>query len=193
MLSVRFAYVGDPAEGKRLFEPIRDAGPTIIDAVAEMPAAEIATIHNDPTDPGPGWDRGMLLNEIDADFVSAFLGAAGPEQQVPFVAIEIRHLGGATHRDVPDGSAVGGRGGAYTLFMAGVPDPSLFTRVLPPAADALLAPLQPWISAENTINYAGGLIVPGSYEASWPAETFARLAEVRATYDPDTLFPYGPA
>lgn len=193
VLSVRFAFVGDPAEGERLFQPIRDAGPAIVDAVAELPAAQIATIHNDPTAPGPAWDRGMLLNEIDADFVTAFLGAAGPEQQVPFVAIEIRHLGGATHRDVPEGSAVGGRGGAYTLFMAGVPDPSLFTRVLPPAADALLAPLRPWISDETTINYAGGLTVPGSYEASWPAETFARLAEVRATYDPDTLFPYGPA
>ncbi len=54
--------VGDPAEGERLFQPIRDVGPTLIDAVAEMPAAEIATIHNDPTDPGPGWDRGMLLD-----------------------------------------------------------------------------------------------------------------------------------
>lgn len=193
VLSARFAFDGSPAEGERLFQPIRDVGPTIIDAVAEMPAAAIATIHNDPTEPGPGWDRAGLLNEIDADFVKAFLGAAGPEQQVPFVAIEIRHLGGATRRDVPEGSAVGGRGGAYTFFMAGVPDPNLFATVLPLAADALVAPLQPWISAENTINYAGGLTVPGSYEASWPADTFTRLAEVRATYDPDTVFPYGPA
>jgi hypothetical protein len=193
VLSARFAFVGDPAEGERLFQPIRDVGPTIIDAVAEMPAATIATIHNDPRDPGPGWDRGGLLTDLDADFVQAFLSIAGPDQQVPFIAIEIRHLGGATHRDVPEGSAVGGRGGAYTYFMAGVPDPSLFATVLPPAADALLSPLQPWISPETTINYAGGLKVPGSYESSWPKETFARLAEVRATYDPNTLFPYGPA
>ncbi|MDX6264397.1 MAG: hypothetical protein QOH84_6085 [Kribbellaceae bacterium] len=193
VLSARFAFVGDPAEGERLFQPIRDVGPTLIDAVAEMPAGAIATIHNDPTDPGPGWDRGGLLEEIDGDFVKAFLDVAGPDQKVPFIAIELRHLGGATQRDVPEGSAVGGRTGAYTYFMAGAPDPSLFATVLPPAADALLAPLRPWISDATTINYAGGLTVPGSYQASWPADTFARLAEVRATYDPATLFPYGPA
>lgn len=192
VLSVRFAFVGDPAEGERLFKPIRDVGPTLIDAVAEMPTSAIATIHNDPKDPGPGWDRGLLLNEIDADYVTAFLAAAGPDQQLPFVVVEMRHLGGATRRDVPEGSAVGGRGGAYTLFMVGVPDPSLFEKVLPMAADALLEPLRPWIAAENTVNLAGGLTVPGSYEASWPAETFTRLAEVRTAYDPNTLFPYGP-
>lgn len=192
VFSVRFAFVGDPAEGERLFQPIRDVGPTLIDAVGELPASAIATIHNDPKDPGPGWDRGMLLTEIDTDYIAAFLGAAGPDQQVPFVAVEMRHLGGATECDVPDGSAVGGRSGAYTLFMAGVPDPNLFEKVLPTAADALLEPLRPWIAAETTINLASGLTVPGSYEASWPAETFRRLAEVRATYDPNTLFPYGP-
>jgi hypothetical protein len=76
--------------------------------------------------------------------------------------------------------------------MAGVPDPSLFATVLPPAADAILTAIGPWTADETTINYAGGLTVPGSYEASWPADTFARLAEVRASYDPNKLFPYGP-
>ncbi|WBQ03752.1 FAD-binding oxidoreductase [Kribbella sp. CA-293567] len=193
VLTVRFAFVGDPAEGERLFQPIRDVGPTIIDAVAPMPAAAIATIHNDPRDPGPSWDRGGLLTDLDAEFVQTFLEVAGPDQQVPFIAMEIRHLGGATQRDVPEGSAVGGRGGVYTYFMAGVPDPSLFATVLPAAADAVLTPIRPWISPETTINYAGGLTVPGAYESAWPAETFARLAEVRAAYDPKTLFPYGPA
>ncbi len=193
VLSVRFAFIGDNAEGERLFQPIRDIGPSLIDAVAEMPAAQIATIHNDPKDPTPGWDRGKLFGPLDDAFATAFVEAAGPDRQLPIIAIEIRHLGGATQRDVPEGSAVGGRGGAYTLFLAGVPDPSLFETVLPAAADGLVAALEPWISPEMTINYAGGLTIPGSYEASWPTETFSRLAEVRSTYDPNALFPYGPA
>jgi hypothetical protein len=193
VLSVRFAFIGDAAEGERLFQPIRDVAPRLIDAVAELPADQIASIHNDPKDPGPSWDRGQLLDRIDGDFVRAFLEVAGPDQQLPLIAIEIRQLGGATHRDVPEGSAVGGRGASYTLTFIGVPNPSLFATVLPSTADAVLAPLRPWISAEMTINWAGGLTVPGSYEASWPAKTFARLAEIRATYDPNTVFPYGPA
>lgn len=192
VLGVRFAYVGDAVEGKRLFQPIRDAGPTIIDAVGEMAAADIALIHNDPKDPTPSWDRGMLLDDLDADFVEAFLDVAGPEQQLPLVAVEVRHLGGATERDVPEGSAVGGRSGACMLALIGVPDPDLFEKVLPATVDAVLAKLGPWVCTETTVNFAGGFALPGSYQASWPEDTFARLADVRATHDPERLFPFGP-
>ena len=192
LLNLRYAFVGDPAEGERLLQPIRDLAPTLIDAVGEMPAADIAQIHNDPTDPGPGWLRCVMLDRIDDGFTKALLDAVGPDQQLPIVVVELRHLGGATHRDVPEGSAVGGRAAPFTLSFVGVPDPSLFVDVLPPLIDGLLAQLAPWVSAQNTINFAGGLELPGSYEASWPKDTFARLAEVRATYDPDTVFPYGP-
>ncbi|MEJ1112321.1 MULTISPECIES: FAD-binding oxidoreductase [unclassified Kribbella] len=191
-LTVRYAFAGDPAEGERLLQPIRDAGTAFIDSVGEMPASNIALIHNDPKDPVTAWDRGMLLSDLDADFATAFLDIAGPDQQLPLVAIEIRLLGGAMHRDVPEGSAVGGRGGAYSLVLIGVPDPSLFEKVLPAAADGVLAPLSRWISAEHTVNFAGAFALPGSYEGSWPADTFSRLAEVRTTYDPDRVFPYGP-
>ncbi|GAB2573125.1 FAD-binding oxidoreductase [Kribbella endophytica] len=180
------------AAGERLFQPIRDAATVLIDLVGEIPAARIADIHNDPRDPGPGWDRGQLLTDIDADFVEAFLAVAGPAQQIPFVAVEIRHLGGAVARDVPEGSAVGGRGASYTLILIGAPDPSLFESVLPPAAEAVLKPLEPWKSPEHNVNYAGGLTVPGSYEACWSPETFQRLADLRRTYDPTVVFPYGP-
>jgi len=193
VLNVRFAYVGDAAEGKRLFQPIRDAGTTLIDAVGEMPAADIALIHNDPKDPTAVFDRGVMLAELNADFIEAFLEAAGPDQQLPLVAVELRHLGGATQRDVPEGSAVGGRGGAGTLVMIGVPDPSLFEQVLPATIDGVLTRLAPWISPEMTVNFAGAFTLPGSYQASWPADTFTRLAEVRATYDPEKVFPYGPS
>ncbi|GAB2650379.1 FAD-binding oxidoreductase [Kribbella swartbergensis] len=192
-LTVRYAFVGDPAEGERLLQPIRDAGTAVIDGVGEMPASDIALIHNDPKGPLPAWDRGMLLNDVDAGFATALLEVAGPDQQLPLVAMEIRHLGGATHRDVPEGSAVGGRGGGYSFVLIGVPDPSLFENVLPAAADRVAGPLANWISSEHTVNFAGAFDVPGSYEGSWPADTFARLTEVRAAYDPDKVFPYGPA
>lgn len=193
VLSVRFAFVGDPAEGQRLFQPIRDAGTALIDGVGEMAATDIALIHNDPKDPTPAFDRGKLLKDIDEGFVSAFLAAVGPEQQLPLIAVEIRHLGGATQRDVPEGSAVGGRAGAYSLVLIGVPDPNLFETVLPGVVDGVLAGLDDWFSDQTQINFDAAFAFPGSYEACWPAETFARLAEVRATYDPDKLFPFGPA
>jgi FAD/FMN-containing dehydrogenase len=194
VLTVRLAYIGDPAEGERLFQPIRDLAPAVIDVLGEMPAAQLAQIHNDPKDPGLFWERGLLLEEIDADFAEALLEVAGPAQDLPVIVVDLRHLGGATHRDVPEGSAVGGRGAKYSFSIIGAPDPSLFEQVLPRVVDdGILARIKPWISAQSTINFAGGLSIPGSYEASWPADTFARLAEVRAAYDPNNVFPYGPA
>ncbi len=190
VISARFAYIGDPAVGERLFQPIRDAAPAFLGEVGEMPASAMAMIHSDPTDPGPVWDRGMLLTGIDGDFVERFLEIFGPGREVPVIAAELRHLGGATARDVPEGSAVGGRGAAYTFVMIGVPDPSLFDTVLPAVADGITAQLSPWVWEENNINFAGGLSVPGSFEASWPSAIFDRLAEVRRHYDPTHVFPY---
>jgi hypothetical protein len=76
--------------------------------------------------------------------------------------------------------------------MIGAPDPSLFDTVLPQIAGGITERLRPWISASTNINFAGDLSVPGAYESAWPAATFTRLAEVRAAYDPTTLFPYPP-
>jgi len=191
-ISLRYAYIGDLDEGERLFQPFRDVAPSFLGQVGEMPAAAVSMIHNDPTDPGPAWDRGMLLSHIDAGFVEAFLDVFGADRDVPMVMAELRHLGGATAVDVPEGSAVGGRDGAFAFVMIGAPDPSLFASVLPHVADGITSRLAEWISPSTTINYAGDLSVPGAYESAWPAPTLTRLAAVRSLYDPAPLFPYPP-
>ena len=193
LLAIRYAFIGDPAEGERLFAPVRAAAPVYLDGVRTMRADEIATIHNDPVDPGPSWDRGMMLDSIDADFVDALLAATGPDAHVPLLATEVRRVGGATTRDVPEGSAVGGRAAEYALILIGAPDPSLFPAVLPAVGDGVTAALAPWVSAVTTPNWAGGFGVPGTWEAAWPAETRARLDDIRRATDPHGLFPFGPA
>jgi len=191
-ISLRYAYIGDLDEGERLFQPFRDVAPSFLGRVGEMPAAAVSMIHNDPTDPVPIWDRGMLLDRIDGGFVETFLDLFGPGHDVPIVSAEVRHLGGATRVDVPEGSAVGGRDGAFAFIMIGAPDPSLFESVLPRVADGVTARLAEWISPFTTINYTGDLSGPGAYEAAWPPATFTRLAAIRSLYDPPTLFPYPP-
>jgi hypothetical protein len=190
VLSLRYAFVGAASDGERLFQPMRDVAPAIVDGVGPLPAAQIGLIHNDPTEPGPVFERGRMLNELDDHFATALLDALGPGQDVPVMVAEVRHIGGATHRDVPEGSAVGGRCADYGLMLLGVPDPSLFDDVLPALTHSIFASLAPWTSAENTINY-GAAEGPGSYEACWPPELLSRLAGVRAAYDPGGLFPFG--
>jgi hypothetical protein len=85
--------------------------------------------------------------------------------------------------DVPEGSAVGGRGAGFGLTMIGAPDPSLFAGPVPAAADALFAALGPWLAPETNINFVG-VRRPGLTGAPWAPETAARLDEVRKAYDP---------
>ena len=191
LLSLRFAWVGDPAEGERVLAPLRAAAPVYIDAVSEIPASAVGAIHGDPDEPGPVWTRGFLLKPIDQDFVDELLAHFGQQAGAPFAGVEVRHLGGATAIDVAGGSAAGGRKSAHTLTMIGVAPP-LFER-MPVAADAFLAAAARWVSPETNINFAGSVDDSEHFASAWPGDTFERLARTRAQYDPDRLFAYGPA
>jgi hypothetical protein len=191
LLSLRFAFTGDPAEGERLLAPLRAAAPVYLDTVSEIPATAVGMIHSDPEEPGPVWTRGFLLKPIDQDFVDELLTHFGREAGAPFVGVEVRHLGGATATDVAGGSAVGGRKSAHTLAMIGVAPP-LFER-MPVAADAFLAAAARWVSPETNINFAGTVADAEQFASAWPGDTFERLSKTRAQYDPERVFAYGPA
>jgi FAD/FMN-containing dehydrogenase len=191
LLTVRFAYTGDAATGEKLAAALRSAAPVYLDQLAEMPAAAIGTIHNDPPSPTVGWTAGRMLKAVDEDFVGTLLGFAGADKDVPFVAVEVRSFGAAPATDVPAGSAVGGRGAKGALNIVGVPNPELFATVIPDAADALLGALTPWISPVNNVNFAGGFANTDEYRGAWPPAIFERLSEVKKEYDPQGLFAYG--
>jgi FAD/FMN-containing dehydrogenase len=186
LLALRVAYPNDVKEGARLAEPLRALAPIHLDGAAELPATQIARVHNDPAQPTPSWVRGMLLTHVDQDFASVFLRNFGTGTDSPFIAAEVRHVEGATRQDVPEGSAVGGRGAAFTFGLVGA-NPALFEKM--PAAHArIVEEVRPWTAAETNINFMVRPSSPAQLATAWPAETFARLAEVRRRYDPDGVF-----
>lgn len=192
VLMLRFAYPGSAAEGEALAAPLATLATPLMDTMGELPVAQIGMIHNDPVEPAPGWGRGMLLNALDGDFATAMLEHVGAGVRTPLMIAEVRHIGAATRRDVPEGSAVGGRGAGYTLHLIGVPDPTLFGAALPAVADRLQASIASWIAPETTINFADEHD-PIDFRRAWPTETFERLDRLRATWDPQGVFAYGPA
>ena len=185
--SVRFAYPGDIGEGKRLAAALRSLAPVFIDSIGELPVDEIGLIHNDPEGPSPAWSNGTLLSHGSPELATAVLGAVGPGARIPFVAAELRHLGGAVRTDVPEGSAVGGRSAEYTFTLIGAPEPSLFAKLIPDAASQIFDALRPWINEESNINFQNN---GGAGTPAWSAETSARLGTVRVAHDPDRIFPH---
>jgi hypothetical protein len=187
LLVVRFAYPGPVDEGAELAGPLRGAAPVYLDALGEMPASEIAKIHNDPTEPAASQIYGMLLDPIDQDFATAFLSFFGPAVESPFVAVELRHLGGAAARDVEGGSAVAGRGASFSLAMIGV-RPDLFEKVLPDAAFDVRQAVSRWARADCNPNLMGLPVTAERLATMWSEGANTRLGEIRWRYDPDAVF-----
>ncbi len=187
LLSVRFALPDPGAAGPQLAAPLRALAPVHLDALGDLAAADIARIHNDPTEPGPSWVAGQLLGPIDDDFASALLAEVGPESHTPFIAAEIRQIGGATAPDVPGGSAVGGRAASYTLGLVGV-DPAGFADAMPAAADRAITRLQRYLSPETNANFLANPRSTDRLTVPWLPETAARLQTIRRRFDPEGLW-----
>lgn len=188
-LNLRFAFPGDAADGERMLAPLRAAAHVYIDGVHPMALTDVATIHNDPEAGGPSWTQGFGLSGVDQDLITALLELAGPDSDSPFVAVELRHLGAAAARDVPEGSSVGGRDAAAMLSLVAA-GPGV--AAAPARADAIRQAVAPWLSATTTVNFAGDITRDGSIERSWPADIAARLADIRVAFDPEHVFAFGP-
>ena len=182
ILHLRFAYPGAASEGERLAAPLLALGTPLVNDLREMPPTDIAQIHGDPTEPTPTWFTGAMLARVDGELATRVLAEVGPGSGGPFSMAEIRHLGEQTCRDVPEGSAVGGRCGLYVLDLLAM-RPQGILGELPGAARRFHAAIGPWVAPETNINFVGESLAPEIVPRRWPPEIAARLADIRRRHD----------
>ncbi|MGV9835667.1 FAD-binding oxidoreductase [Nocardia niigatensis] len=189
VLHLRYAHVGDPAEGAALLAPMRPVAAPLLDTVAEMPYAAIASIHNDPVDPMPATDRSTLLSELPDAAIDALLATAGPAGGLPITMAEVRALGGALEREPLSPTTVAGRQAAFNLLTVGVLAPPIAAAV-PAALEAVIDALSPWSLEAATPNFARDPHGRASAEtmAAWTAAQRDRLVEAHRRYDPTGVF-----
>ncbi|MBA3274351.1 MAG: FAD-binding oxidoreductase [Chloroflexia bacterium] len=183
VIMLRFAYPGDAARGAELAAPLRALAPIYIDGVGDISPTQMDLIHNDPPDPLPGWGVGGQFATVDQDVASRFLERFGAGTTNPFAMAELRHGGGAVATDVAGGSAVTGRQATYTMFLISM-FPPLFAEIAPAVATETLNALQPWLLPETNVNFIG----ENTGSQPWSPAVQARLDEVRAHYDPESIF-----
>jgi FAD/FMN-containing dehydrogenase len=191
LVHLRYCYAGDDiAEGERLVEPMKAAGRIVLGFVHPMLPGEMDSIHMDPVDPLPAWEKGMGLRELTAETVDALLAVAGPQLDVPLIMVEIRQLGGALGRAprVPD--AVAGRGAAWTAYVVapGVPE---LAGIVPVLGRGVLEALRPWASQECPLNHLGEVSGPAEVAAVYPPAVLERLREIKKAVDPNRIFSFG--
>ena len=148
VVHLRYAYSGTYVrEGERLLAPMKDAGRVLLGFVGPIRTDEMDSIHMDPVDPMPAWEKGMLLDRP----------ARGGGRRA---ARRRRAAGGhpADHgRDPADGrgagpagavpNAVPGRDGAFSMYVIGPGVPEL-AEVVPAVGRGVLGALAPWKAAE---------------------------------------------
>lgn len=188
VLQVRVAAIDDDERARLLVDELRGLAPRLLDTVGRMPAKAVGDIHGDPSEPMPVWEAGCLLREFDEAAASTLLAIAGPDQEVPLAAVEIRRCGGRLHRAPAEGDAVGGRDAEYSLFIVGAPVPELLDTVIPAVGGAVVAALTPWATGRTQANFHGVITETNPESRAWPEAVYQRIVEVRRRVDPQGVF-----
>ena len=190
---LRFAHLDSSsgAEGEQLLAPMRAVAAPLMDLVGVMPYAAVDSIHMDPTEPMPVWERGAGLRELPAAAVDALLTVAGPDVDVPLIMVELRQLGGALARPAAVPNAVAGRDAAFSLFAIG-PMAGPLTEVVPAVTQSVVDALEPWASRGGLLNFQG-VADPARVSSLWSDADRARLLAVKQRVDPAGIFSTGQA
>ncbi|MEV4534431.1 FAD-binding oxidoreductase [Asanoa sp. NPDC049518] len=182
VVSVRIAYNGTTADGERLVAPLRAVAPAVLDTVRDMPYTEVASIHSEPTEPLPYYERSITLREFPAAAQDALVSLVGPGSETTLVLAELRALGGAWDREPAVPNAVATRGLPYVML-------GVASGAAEPVAE-LLDGLAPWKGDRRVVNnLAPEEATDGS--AIYGPERFERLLAVKRAYDPGNLFRVG--
>ncbi|MEU7145594.1 FAD-binding oxidoreductase [Nocardia sp. NPDC046473] len=179
--SFRIAFNGSGEEGERLVAPLRAVGERLKDDLRTMPYAESHTIHSDPDHPHAYAATNALLSELSGETLSALLSAAGPDSGADAV-IDIRHLGGALSN--PSETVVNHRDAAYIVRIITDPDDETA------AKDKIRTALAPW-TVGHSLNFlygAGADADEAQTQAGYSGDTYQRLANLKAKYDPHNMF-----
>jgi FAD/FMN-containing dehydrogenase len=181
-------YNGPIADGERVLRPLREFGSPVADMVAPMPYPAMQTILDDGFPAGlPVYWRSDFLRALSDDAIDTAVDHFSRVPS-PLSAVLFEQFGGAVSRVGADASAYPHRDAMYNLVMISRwPDPSL--------ADASLEwvrgisdAMRPHAGGGVYVNYLGVGEGEDRVRAAYGAENYARLARLKAKYDPTNFF-----
>ncbi|MEE6260298.1 FAD-binding oxidoreductase [Plantactinospora sonchi] len=183
---VRFSHLGPAAEGETLIAPMRAVAPVLADTVTTMPVSRIATIANDPTDPGTAVEHFVTLDELSPSAVEAVIELAGPDSDGRITLVNLTQLGGAFGRPPEHPNAVR-RDVAFAAFAL---------TAVPPGAPAL--DRDPGLELAGRLTRLDGRKHPSylspadtsveSVRLAYDEPTYERLRAAKTRWDPQNMF-----
>ncbi|MDQ3933174.1 MAG: FAD-binding oxidoreductase [Actinomycetota bacterium] len=180
---VNAAFLGSETEGRELLRPVRDLGPAI-DTFAIVPPIALGKLAMDPEDPLPIVSTTGLLDDLPHAAVDELVAAVGPGSGSTLGMVQLRQMGGALGRRSPGAGARATLPGRLSLFALGVPADAESEA----AARSYLRAIDRVVQPYHTGDYPNFVEEPADASAFFDAETWRRLREVKASYDPGDLF-----
>jgi FAD/FMN-containing dehydrogenase len=184
--AVALCYAGPPDDGEQAIKPLRDYGPPVVDMVGPMPYPAVQSMLDSDALPGLRYYmRSYLLDEV-SDGVIDTLVEAFPRVASPRSLVMLSQVGGAIGHLPDDASAYRHRQAAFSFAGCSIWDD--------PAQDD---PNMAWTRqlGDAVAPYSSGVYVneladegEDRVRAAYGAETYARLAALKRTYDPTNLF-----
>ncbi|MER5999716.1 FAD-dependent oxidoreductase [Nonomuraea angiospora] len=177
LVTVDVTYLGGDAEAKALLAAFDEIGGSLSDSRGSMDIADLGTIAAEPVEPSPMLARTELLTDLPVQ-------ALAEAELAPLLNLQVRHLGGALAEADPAGGAGGALAEPYMLYLLGLRLPHLADAVRARQA-ALVEALGQAVSGRKPYTF----LAPADDAAqAFPADTLARLREIKRRRDPYGVF-----
>jgi FAD/FMN-containing dehydrogenase len=181
-------YAGDPEEGAKAMQPLRDLGDPVADLVGPMPYVQMQGLIDALYPRGTkAYMKAGYLRDLDDHAIETAV-RYHQDATSPASEIHVHHFGGAVARVDEESSAYNERQAPYVLNILAVthdPEESLDTHI--DWAHSLYADIEPSLTGGAYINF---LSAEGEerVQAAFGPEKFARLRVLKDRYDPTNLF-----
>jgi FAD/FMN-containing dehydrogenase len=190
-IAVACCYAGALEDGERAVRALRRFGTPLVDLLAPSPYAAFQGGLDDTV--LHGWHyywKATSLAGLSDDVIDVIAGHAFAARS-PRSYAAMFHMGGAIARVPPDATAYAGRGVAHNIIIDAVwlPQQSGEHAAVETAwARRFLAALQPHRAGGVYVNFLDADDDSSRVREAYGDQTYRRLAEVKARYDPGNVF-----
>ncbi|HEY1617509.1 MAG TPA: FAD-binding oxidoreductase [Streptosporangiaceae bacterium] len=188
-IGIAACYCGPLAGGEAAIAPLREFAEPAADVIGPVPYTMMQQFF-DPSAPRGirSYWKSAYLDELSPEAIGALVSSGqGMDGLFPLAAMHVHHMEGATRRQPAGGSAFAHRDPKFVVNILGMwPEPGgddPHIRWVRDSHDALA----PYSTGDPYLNFLAG---EGSDQvrAAYGEEAYARLAALKASFDPGNMF-----
>ena len=188
MVLLAAVYAGDPEEGKRHLQPLRELSTPFFDLSGPIPYVILQSMF-DPflAKGGRYYFKSSFLNSMNDQTIDAIVGHH-ERRTSPRLLTSIRLMGGAIARTGAQATGFGNRNAPFLLSIDNMWDEPSEDDTHIASARAYWNDMQRFSNGQMYFNFPGALEEGNALIKNSFGGNYKRLSEIKAQYDPDNMF-----